>query len=320
MQVIISSAFETSVAIAQYACLAWVIDQQWADSHPSLDSIGIGPEASQDTPAASHFLLGACAHGLATEDWFQQSNCQDLLQPLVGMSPPTLATSCTDEPTSHQAISVQAAEDMLKQICRGLDTATAAAITSAPASAQSALLKHTPYSNTQMHRQVQESESMHEVMTAAGTYSFSVRTAMPSPPSTASCDGPMDTGVSAGNSSPSDVLQASRPVCVFLHGFLGDKEDWLPIIRALALTHHCVALDLPGHGRTSVTPAGAHASMHCRRNGPEYLLWHSCLVVRQQSFAAAICKRMEPAFDSATQPDNSYNGWVASAALSIWSI
>ena len=209
-------------------------------------------------PAASR-LLGACAHGLATEDWLQRSNCQDLLQPLLGLSPPIVATSHTDEPTSHQAISAQAAEDLLKQICRGPDTAAAAAVTSAPVSAQSALLQNALYSNTQPHRRVLESESMHEVTTAAGTYSFSMHMAMPSAPSTASCHGQMDKGVMAGNISSSDVLPAGRSVCVFLHGFLGDKEDWLPIMRALALTHHCVALDLPGHGNTLVTPVGEHA-------------------------------------------------------------
>ena len=214
-------------------------------------------------PAASQHPPGACAHGLATEDWFQRSNCQDLLQPLVGLPTPVLATSCTDGPTSHQAISAQAAEDLLKQICRGIDTATAAADISATDSGKPALLEHTLDSNTQLHRQVQEAESMHEVMTAAGMYNFSVRSSTPTPPSTASCGGELDTEVTAGNISLSDGVQASRSVCIFLHGFLGDKEDWLPIMRALALTHRCIALDLPGHGRTLVTPAGADASMRC---------------------------------------------------------
>ena len=249
LQVIISSAFETSVAIAQYACLAQVVDQQWADSQSSCDSTGSRNEARQDMPAASQLLLGACAHGLATQDWFQGSNCQDLLQPVVGVSPTMLATSCTDEPSNHQAISIQAAQ-------RLLETATAAADTSTLGSAQSALPEHTIYSNTQLHRQVQESESMHQVITATGMYNFSLRSAAPA---TASCGGDSDTGVTAGNSSLSDVVQASRSVFIFLHGFLGDKEDWLPIMRALALTHRCVAVDLPGHGRTSVTPAGAQA-------------------------------------------------------------
>ena len=37
---------------------------------------------------------------------------------------------------------------------------------------------------------------------------------------------------------------------VFLHGFLGCKEDWLPVMYALAATCiTCAAIDLPGQGR-----------------------------------------------------------------------
>ena len=287
VQVIISSAFETSIAISQYACLARVIDQHWASSQSSLDSTGSRNEARQDVVAASQLLPSACAHGLATEDWFQRSNCQDLLQPLLHLSPSLLATSCTDEPTSHQAISAQAAEDLLKQICCSIDTAAAAADTSATVSGQHALLKHTLDSNTQLHRQVQESESMHEVITAAGMYNFSVRTSTPTSPSTAS-GGTMDTGVTAGNSRMCDGVQASRSVCIFLHGFLGDKEDWLPIMRALALTHHCIAVDLPGHGNTLVTPAGALASMRCPCTDLAPLLQHFCSIVSSCWLAAAL--------------------------------
>lgn len=47
-----------------------------------------------------------------------------------------------------------------------------------------------------------------------------------------------------GNSSQTPVL--------FLHGFMGSKEDWQgPIQSLLALNpFHCIALDLPGHGES----------------------------------------------------------------------
>lgn len=264
MQVVISSAFETSIAIAQYACLAQAINQHWADSQlhqpvPLPHVTGSTTETRQDMPAESHLVLGACAHGLATEVWFQQGNCQDLLQALVGLSPPTLSTGCTVGSKSQQAISAQAAEDLLTQTCCGLEKAAAAADSLATASSQYTSLEHTLLSNTHPHGHVLESESMHEVVTAAGKYSFSVRSAMPTWESAACWDSQMGTEVTAGNGRPSGLVQAKGPVFVFLHGFLGDKEDWLPIMRALALTHHCVALDLPGHGRTSLIPAGAHA-------------------------------------------------------------
>ncbi|KAI3796239.1 hypothetical protein L1987_38906 [Smallanthus sonchifolius] len=37
-------------------------------------------------------------------------------------------------------------------------------------------------------------------------------------------------------------------VLVFLHGFLGTSEDWIPIMKAMSASSRCVAFDLPGHG------------------------------------------------------------------------
>lgn len=38
------------------------------------------------------------------------------------------------------------------------------------------------------------------------------------------------------------------PALVLLHGFLGSKADWLPLLPSLSQQFHCVCLDLPGHG------------------------------------------------------------------------
>ena len=41
---------------------------------------------------------------------------------------------------------------------------------------------------------------------------------------------------------------------MFFHGFLGQPEDWLPVMRGLsAAGHRCIALTLPGHGTTTTT-------------------------------------------------------------------
>ncbi|XP_057478284.1 protein PHYLLO, chloroplastic isoform X2 [Actinidia eriantha] len=48
-----------------------------------------------------------------------------------------------------------------------------------------------------------------------------------------------EIGASAGNN-----------VLVFLHGFLGTGEDWMPIIKAVSASARCIAVDLPGHGRS----------------------------------------------------------------------
>lgn len=41
-------------------------------------------------------------------------------------------------------------------------------------------------------------------------------------------------------------------VVVFLHGFLGASGDWIPIMKALSRSTRCVAIDLPGHGESSL--------------------------------------------------------------------
>jgi 2-succinyl-6-hydroxy-2,4-cyclohexadiene-1-carboxylate synthase len=41
-----------------------------------------------------------------------------------------------------------------------------------------------------------------------------------------------------------------RPALVFLHGFLGSSEDWRDVTDALSDRFYCIAIDLPGHGRS----------------------------------------------------------------------
>ena len=44
---------------------------------------------------------------------------------------------------------------------------------------------------------------------------------------------------------------------VFLHGFLGAAEDWLPVMESLAAAgHRCLAIDLPAHGATQLSGPG----------------------------------------------------------------
>ncbi|HEU0152699.1 MAG TPA: alpha/beta fold hydrolase [Arenimonas sp.] len=48
------------------------------------------------------------------------------------------------------------------------------------------------------------------------------------------------------------VLESGRdsrkPLLVFVHGFTGSKENWLPLMRELAKDHRIIAPDLPGWG------------------------------------------------------------------------
>ena len=41
-----------------------------------------------------------------------------------------------------------------------------------------------------------------------------------------------------------------RPTLVLLHGFLGDSEDWLPLVSLLEDDFYLVAVDLPGHAKS----------------------------------------------------------------------
>ncbi|MFI5334995.1 MAG: alpha/beta fold hydrolase [Chlamydiales bacterium] len=42
--------------------------------------------------------------------------------------------------------------------------------------------------------------------------------------------------------------QVDHPPLLFLHGFLGAKEDWNEVMAALEKRFYCIAIDLPGHG------------------------------------------------------------------------
>lgn len=52
-----------------------------------------------------------------------------------------------------------------------------------------------------------------------------------------------------------------NPPLLFLHGFLGGKEDWNESLTALEDTYLCVSVDLPGHGSTLVNGIDKYYSM-----------------------------------------------------------
>ena len=50
----------------------------------------------------------------------------------------------------------------------------------------------------------------------------------------------------------------SQPTILFLHGFLGCHQDWLPLISVLQKDFCCLLVDLPGHGQSLFPkPSGA---------------------------------------------------------------
>jgi len=60
---------------------------------------------------------------------------------------------------------------------------------------------------------------------------------------------------------------SERPTLLFLHGFLGCKEDWLPLMRPLSSRFRCISVDLPGHGESRVLDIGSAVS-EPRVSGP----------------------------------------------------
>lgn len=47
---------------------------------------------------------------------------------------------------------------------------------------------------------------------------------------------------------------ANQPPTCFLHGFMGSTSDWTQITDALSSNAYCIAVDLPGHGRSVQRP------------------------------------------------------------------
>lgn len=48
--------------------------------------------------------------------------------------------------------------------------------------------------------------------------------------------------------------QSDKPVCVFLHGWMGSQQDWQPITKRMESQYTGVLVDLPGHGENAPIP------------------------------------------------------------------
>ncbi|KAG9448639.1 hypothetical protein H6P81_008604 [Aristolochia fimbriata] len=55
-------------------------------------------------------------------------------------------------------------------------------------------------------------------------------------------------------------------VLVFLHGFLGTGEDWIPVMKGLSATSRCISINLPGHGRSNIM------ELACSENDGEFIM------------------------------------------------
>lgn len=75
------------------------------------------------------------------------------------------------------------------------------------------------------------------------------------------------------------IKKGTQPTNIlFLHGFLGSKWDWLPIIESLSDSFTCYALDLPYHGdfksdRSYSIPSTARAVIDFLRDNDIHRPW-----------------------------------------------
>ena len=214
MHAVVSSAFESSVGIAQLAQLAAALD------------------------CASGRGSGGTQHGLATLSWFAEdllpAGAHPLLQPVAASSPAGSSSGI-----QGMCITVAAAENA--------------------ASSSVAL-----WQGLAQHQAEQESAGVQQrrrrcsVHTSSGSYDFSLLEVLPP---------------AAGDGTARQEQHQQQPPVLFLHGFLGAADDWLPLMRALGQGRRCLALDLPGHGSTAVSSSsssgcsGCHAGASSTANG-----------------------------------------------------
>lgn len=70
------------------------------------------------------------------------------------------------------------------------------------------------------------------------------------------------------------VLEAGdpdKPLLVLVHGFVGSKENWLPVMRELGKSYRLVAPDLPGWGDSERQPGADYGPVAQMRRLAEFL-------------------------------------------------
>lgn len=88
--------------------------------------------------------------------------------------------------------------------------------------------------------------------------------------------------VDADGTGLSFLEAGDGPHVVLLHALGRDAEDWRPVVEALSDRFHCLAMDLPGHGRARRDPPYSFAAMAedlallvGQLDGPYALVGHS---------------------------------------------
>jgi 2-succinyl-6-hydroxy-2,4-cyclohexadiene-1-carboxylate synthase len=48
----------------------------------------------------------------------------------------------------------------------------------------------------------------------------------------------------------------AAPTLLLFHGFTSTSQTWMPFLESWSTAHHVIAIDMPGHGKTSITSDG----------------------------------------------------------------
>ncbi|KAG8059100.1 hypothetical protein GUJ93_ZPchr0002g23407 [Zizania palustris] len=72
------------------------------------------------------------------------------------------------------------------------------------------------------------------------------------PATTARPHGSESSGGATGKGEEEAAGVVKEKVVLFLHGFLGTSEDWVPMMKALSPSARVIAVDLPGHGESEI--------------------------------------------------------------------
>lgn len=236
VRVVVSSAFESSAGIALLAQLAAAVDVRMAAGGPA-----------QTQPAWQ------ATHGLGTLGWFGSDVVQ---RPLLPAAPALQQQQQQQGPAASRAASgcsVGAADSLLSGLAASMaaraggehgGSNTAAAVGSNGAVA--------PTPCCQLEASTGALEQRLEVSSSTGaTYRFR---ALHLPCSTPSTSGASSSQNGSSGSSNSGAAAQPPVTLVFLHGFMGSAEDWIPLMEGLQPLASCLAVDLPGHGGTTTSP------------------------------------------------------------------
>lgn len=236
LQVVISSAFETDLGLSQYAHLAAAIESCQPPGQAVYHGLGTSSWLGKDTSTASINIqcrvspTGAlyCFGGMIQ----RAKSSSPFLYRLI---PRPSDSSCQYHVIFSgywnlwaHSLALSSPLGLLagrEELVAAIDVAAAhQLLSSSPLDGSAAANLSSP--------RLSCAERNATIETSAGVYSFRIL-----------------------HWSSGDARTEKQQPVFFLHGFLGEADDWTPIAAALSLERDCYAVDLPGHGGSAFKAA-----------------------------------------------------------------